>query len=230
MCLPLIHSLHTMDLIHPYFYAGLDAQLQAFVACKSIPNWTPPTKESQFHAAVHIVADSYGITYDELLTPPDRRMIFVQARAMVFLYLRFMNYTHKEIGIFFGRDHSSVIHNVKNMCNTLDIKKAPERAVMINLLHQMGHIPMILVNTLAGSQYLHEIFNARKYSEFFDLNLAYFDQLSISLKKKQLHAKMTGQLSKLSRTESFHTWIKKEPLKGIYMRSIHPKPKEHAYS
>lgn len=217
-------------MIHPDYYVGLDTQMQAFAACKTTPGGKPPDKQTRFHACVMIVAEIYGISYDEIVSPPDRRMIFVEARSMVFFYLRVLNLTYKEIGRFFGRDHSSVIHNVKRMCYTLDRGNAPERAAFVQLLQTMGHIPMILVNTHAGSQYLHEIFDARKYSEFFDLNLAYFDQLAARIKRNKLKAAMTGVKYQPFKYRSFHSWILEEPLKGIYMKKPPPKSKKNAHS
>jgi hypothetical protein len=205
--------------MHPDYFAGLDKTLQAFVACKQIPGWCPPSKEARFEAVCHIAATIYGIKVQDLKDPPDRRMIFVEARAMVYFYLRLCDYTYKEIGVRFKRDHASVIHNVKKMGQALSFKSSPERVGFIQLLYELGHIPLILINTVAGAQYLHGVFDQANYKEFFDLNLSYFDKLSEKARKQMVRSKIMGDYSHdMFQIETFHKRIKDRPLEGVYMR------------
>ncbi len=208
-----------MDTIHPQFYAGLDTSVQAFVACKTIPNWTPPNDAARVDAARYIVAQIYGVDIKDVVNPPDRRMVFVEARAMLSLYLRLMDYSYARIGQILHRNHASVIHNVKKMMHVLDAKHAPERAGFIQLLFELGHLPMLMLNTHAGTRYMHELFSSRRYSEFMHLNLAYYELLSSKIKTKSIRAKLKNEPTGLEDEQSFATLIKQEPLNGLYMRS-----------
>jgi len=207
--------------MHPYIFAGLDPQKQAFTAVKLIPGWMPSTKELRAEAAQMIVADLYGITVEELKNPPDRRMMFVEARSMIYFYLRMVdNYTYKRIGEIFKRDHSSVVHNVKKFKHALSVKHSPERVGYIHLLNECGHIPKLLINTVPGSQYLDSIFDRQAYKEFFALNLARYDDFDKAHTKRLLTAKIKGDKDWFDNTVStYYTRIKQNNLSDLYHRS-----------
>lgn len=205
--------------MNPFVYAGLTAEIQAFAACRLIPGWAPKNRHMQHKAAQHVVAEMYDITVEHLVNPPDRRMMFVEARAMIYFYLRMKgNYTYGEIGKMYGRDHSSVVHNMKKMKNALGNKNAPERVGLINLLHECGHIPDLLVNTVAGAQYLDSIFDREAYKEFFALDLAKYDEFDRLHNRRMLKAKLAGQSAETDDHFTYWSRIREEPLKGIYHR------------
>lgn len=205
--------------MNPYVYAGLPAEKQAFAACRLIPGWAPKNKAMQHKAAQHVVAEMYGITVEELRNPPDRRMMFVEARAMMYFYLRMRGgYTYTDIGKMYGRDHSSVVHNMNKMKNALRRKNSPERAGLINLLHECGHIPSLLVNTVPGAQYLDSIFDREAYKEFFALDLSKYDEFDRLHNRRLLKAKLQGKDDK---EDQFTYWsrIREDNLNGVYHRN-----------
>lgn len=207
--------------MHPYIFAGLDPQKQAFTAVKLIPGWTPANKQLRAQAAQMIVADLYGIKVDQLTNPPDRRMMFVEARAMIYFYLRMVdNNTFKGIGEMFGRDHSSVIHNIKKFKNALAIKHSPERAGYIHLLNECGHIPRLLVNTIPGTQYLDSIFDRGAFKEFFALNMARYDEYDKAHTKRLITAKIKGDKEWLNKSNTtYYTRMKENSLNNLYHRN-----------
>lgn len=174
----------------------------------------------QHRLAQAVVCEMYDITLDELITPPDRRMMFVEARGMIYFYLRMRGgYTFSHIGRMYGRDHSSVVHNIKKMKNALARRNCPERAGLINLLHKCGHLPDLLVHSVAGAQYLDNIFDRGAYKEFFALNLAQYDEYDKLHNRRLLKAKLQGK-EELVPQFTYYSRIQDEPLKGIYHRGF----------
>lgn len=174
----------------------------------------------QHKVAQSVICEMYDITLEQLVNPPDRRMMFVEARAMIYFYLRMRGkYTFSEIGKMYGRDHSSVVHNIKKMKNSLRVRSSPERVGLINLLNKCGHIPDLLVHTVAGAQYLDSIFDRSAYREFFALNLAQYDEFDQIHSRRLLKAKLQGKPESVP-TFTYYSRIQEEPLKGLYHRGF----------
>ncbi len=209
--------------MNPYIYAGLPGRTQAFAICKMIEGYRHTDKSKRHLAAQHVVAQIYGIDVEDLQTPPDRRMMFVEARSMIFFYLRINGYKCTEIAKLYGRDHSSVIHNTKKFKGILKLKRSPERAGFVRLLYECGHLPALIVNTVPGTEYLDEIFDREFYDEFFNLNLARYDELSSHHERRKLVAKIKNEKLKDTVTSTYFTRIRETSLETVY----HRKYKEH---
>ena len=61
--------------------------------------------------AIRLVADRRGITVSELLDR-DQRPRVVSARRTVFMALKMLDWSFRDIGRFFGYDHTNVTHHV----------------------------------------------------------------------------------------------------------------------
>ncbi len=204
--------------MNPYIYAGLPATTQAFATCNMIEGYRHADKRKRHLAAQHVVSTIYGVHVDHLKDPPDRRMMFVEARSMLFFYLRITGYTCVEVARAYSRDHSSVVHGTKKFLNAVTQKRAPERAGFIRLLYECGHIPALIVNTVAGTEYLDEIFDKKDFNEFFNLNLARYDELLIAHEKRKLVAKLKQEELKSSVSSTYFSRIKDAKLDSIYHR------------
>ena len=209
--------------MNPYLYAGLPSRIQAFAICKMIEGYQHTDKEKRHLAAQHVVSQIYGVSVEELQNPPDRRMMFVEARAMMYFYLRITGYKCTEIASIYCRDHSSVVHNTKKFRQTLKFKKVPERAGFIRLLYECGHLPALIVNTIAGSEYLDEIFDNENYQEFFDLNLARYDELVSKHEKRKLIAKLKNEKLLEEISSTYFSRIRSTNLESIYHREFNKK-------
>lgn len=205
--------------MHPYIYTGLPGRIQAFAICKMIEGYQHTDKRKRHLAAQHVIAQIYGISVEDLQNPPDRRMMFVEARSMIFFYLRIMGYKCTEIARLYSRDHSSVIHNTKKFKQVLKLKKAPERAGFVRLLYECGHIPALIVNTIPGSEYLDEIFDREFYDEFFDLNLARYDELVSKHDRRKLVAKLKNKQLKESVDSTYFSRMRGTSLDSMYHRN-----------
>jgi len=204
--------------MNPYIYAGLPATTQAFATCDMIEGYRHTDKSKRHLAAQHIVATIYGVDIEHLKTPPDRRMMFVEARSMLFFYLRLTGYTCMEVARVYGRDHSSVVHGTKKFLNAVKQKRAPERPGFIRLMYECGHVPALIVNTVAGTEYLDEIFEKGDFNVFFNLNLARYDELLLAHEKRKLVARLKQNELKSSVSSTYFSRIKEAKLDSIYHR------------
>jgi len=202
----------------PEVYAGLEPGVRAFVVCKLVPEFTPTTKIERIEAGIHILSKMYGISEQDFRTPPDRRMMWVEPRSMLFFYLRLCGDSYIDIGKEFNRNHSSVINSCKNIGSRLKLARSPERAGFIQLLYELGHIPSVMVNTCAGTMYLDEIFESENYGKFFRLDMARYEQIVDKYNSLALKARMTNKVGPQVRT--YATRINDKPLSHLYDRKF----------
>ena len=198
---------------------GLPKEVQAFATCKMIEGFQISNKTMRHDAAKHAVAVMYAIIVEELVNPPDRRMMYIEARGMIFFYLRITGWRCLEIARAYGRDHSSVIHNTKKFRRQMSFSKSPERIGLIKLLNECGHIPSLIVNTIPGTEYLDEIFDKEDYEQFFNLNLKRYDELLKQHNRRKLIAKLKQEKTTEDINSTYFSRIRSLPLDTMYHRS-----------
>ena len=202
--------------MNPYSFAGLPPEKQVFVACKVVPDYTPISREQQLDAAIQVVAEIYGVKVSQVKNPPDRRMMFVQARSMVMFYFHLRGWTATAIGRALGRNHASVLHSIRNFKNSLSLKRCPERIGFTKMLFDMGHLPLQVSGTIAGGQYLDEIYDSEKYETLLSLSPAYLDLLTQRRNASALKARLKGDV--LEEPSSYHKRWQQDPLNNLYYR------------
>lgn len=210
----------------PEIYAGLEPGVKAFVVCKLVPEFTPTTRIERVEAGIHALSKIYGIDEKNLRNPPDRRMMWVEPRSMLFFYLRLCGDTYTGIGREFKRNHCSILNSVKNISARLTFYNSPERAGLIQLLNELGHIPSVIVNTCAGSMYLDEIFDSQNYGRFFRLDMARYEAIINKYNSLALKARMTK--TEGPRVKTYANRISEKPLNHLYDRKFKVKPNASA--
>lgn len=202
--------------MNPIIYAGLEPGLRAFAICKLVPDFIPSSKEERIEASLQSLSEIYGVKASDIRNPPDRRMMFVEPRGMMFFYLRISGYTYNEIAKEFRRNHSSIIHACKNMRTRLLFKNAPERVGFIQLLHELGHIPSVLINTCAGSLFINELIDNKDYTAFFELDMNRYQQIVSKYNSDTLKARLKGDTP--NAVSTYYRLIQEKPLHNIYSR------------
>lgn len=202
----------------PEIYAGLEPGVKAFVVCKLVPEFTPTTRIERVEAGIHALSKIYGIDEENLRNPPDRRMMWVEPRSMLFFYLRLCGDTYTGIGREFKRNHCSILNSVKNISARLTLSNSPERTGLIQLLNELGHIPSVIVNTCAGSMYLDEIFDSQNYGRFFRLDMARYEVIINKYNSLALKARMTK--TEGPRVKTYANRISEKPLNHLYDRKF----------
>lgn len=205
----------------PEIYAGLEPGVRAFVVCKLVPEFTPTTRIERMEAGIHILSKMYGISEQDFRNPPDRRMMWIEPRGMLFFYLRLCGDTYNEIGKEFKRNHSSILNSCKNISYRLKLSNSPERAGFIQLLYELGHIPSVMVNTCAGTMYLDEIFESQNYGKFFRLDMARYEEIVNKYNSLALKARMTNKIG--PKVKTYATKISEKPLNHLYDRKFKSK-------
>lgn len=200
----------------PEVYAGLEPGVRAFVVCKLVPEFTPTTRIERMEAGIHILSKMYGISEQDFRTPPDRRMMWVEPRSMLFFYLRLCGDTYVDIGREFKRNHSSVLNGCKNIASRLKLSRSPERTGFIQLLYELGHIPSVMVNTCAGSMYLDELFESENHTKFFNLDMARYEQIVDKYNSMALKARMTNKI--MPQVKTYASKMADKPLNHLYDR------------
>jgi hypothetical protein len=202
----------------PEIYAGLEPGVKAFVVCKLVPEFTPTTRIERVEAGIHILSKIYGIPEEHFRNPPDRRMMWVEPRSMLFFYLRMCGDTYTGIGREFKRNHCSILNSVKNISARLTFPNSPERTGFIQLLSELGHIPSVIVNTCAGTMYLDEIFESQNYGKFFRLDMARYEVIVNKYNSLALKARMTN--TPMPKVTTYATKISENPLSHLYDRKF----------
>jgi chromosomal replication initiator protein len=73
---------------------------------------------------IKVVCDYFNITDDEIKQVCRRREVVYKRQLAMFLLATFTNETYVDIGKFFYKDHTTVIHAKKLIRNLIDIDEA----------------------------------------------------------------------------------------------------------
>ena len=82
---------------------------------------TPPNANKELLAILKAVSEVSMVTLGDLVGPERKRSISVVRFCFMYIAKEY-EFTHAEIGRFINRDHSTVIHGVKNYESWLELK------------------------------------------------------------------------------------------------------------
>ena len=115
---------------HPYVFAGLNSQEQKILRALLYID------RDELHIIADVYCEEFGVTPAQF--KGSRRHAHESDARKVFCYLcreELYSFTYKRLGMYMKKDHSSIIHNVKQ-CGRL-LETDPEfRVKYINIRHR----------------------------------------------------------------------------------------------